>query len=183
MASDRLAELIAKWEALRADTGFLRPCLICDEPMLPSLSGRGYCLACRVPPDDIPLVPAATKVQEFLRIQRIFWRRERQEWAWQRELREWIKEDSEENSALGSKRTVETSKGGRPPVLDVKRLAKMVKDQPWLFTLDVLAGRFVHPKGKRKGEPLSRRRIQRVLKGLGLLHLLKKPARPQRPAR
>lgn len=139
-------------------SGFGRPCQLCGEPMLPSISGRGYCLPCGVPPDDFPLVPASATTEEFLRIQRA-----------------WVDRGREPSILLGSRKRGERRKArrGRDPSLNEeakKKLRWMIQQPGW--TLKMLAERFVDMKGKHPHP----RTIRRTLKKLGL-KLKKRPAR------
>jgi hypothetical protein len=148
-------------------TGFGRPC-DCGKPMLPSLSGHGYCLACGLPSDDFPLVPASATTKEFSRVRR----------AWQRRSNRFCIVPSskpaiqqvvdEERGLLASwSRTSTKGRVGRPRALtgiDVQRLGQMVTDQPGLWTLKMLAALFVDRDGKHP----HTRTILRALKQLGL---------------
>ena len=151
-------------------TGFGRPC-DCGKPMLPSFSGHGYCLACGIPPDDFPLVPASATTKEFSRVRR----------AWQRrsdrfclvpssKLRiQKVVESERERSMLLTSWSRASTKGrvGRPRALtgiDVQRLRQMVNDQSGRLTLKMLAELFVDKNGKHP----HTRTILRALKELGV---------------
>lgn len=140
--------LMAESETLRTHTGFMRPCLVCGEPMLPSLSGRGYCLPCRVPPDDIPLVPASATVDAFLRIKRVWRKRERVEWKFQREVRDLLRDDAPR----------ERARRGRTPkfvAADAKTIRRVVEHQP-SFTVKLLvetASEHLEETARMDGEP------------------------------
>jgi len=151
-------------------TGFERTC-DCGKPMLPSFSGHGYCLACGIPPDDFPLVPASATTKEFSRVRRAWLRRSDRfclvpssKPGLQR-----VVESERERSMLLTSWSRASTKGrvGRPRALtgiDVQRLKQMVNDQPGLWTLKMLAELFVDKNGKHP----HTRTILRALKELGL---------------
>ena len=139
--------------------------------MLPSLKGHGYCLACGVPPDDFPLVPASATAKEFSRVRR----------AWLRRSERFrlipnpkpgtsrVVEAERHRSALQTSWSKASTEGrvGRPRALtgaDLQRLGQIVKDEPGLWTLEMLAELFVNNNGKHP----HTRTILRALKGLGL---------------
>jgi DNA-binding CsgD family transcriptional regulator len=180
----------------RLPAGRGSPCEICGKPMLASVSGRGYCLPCADPIDDIPLVPVSWRPKSFFRVKS----------AWERGVREYNenvrkwrlylvpgsrpgslrvvtekREDPTEADELVVPRARTTvsrrasKAGGRPRKLtenDVKRLRRWVETPG--FTTKLLAERFgTHP-----------RTIRHYLKRLGL-KLKRRPARQpmKRPAR
>jgi transposase len=162
--------------ARESPTGFGRPCEVCGEPMLASLSGRGYCLPCGVPNGDFPLVPVSATPQEFLRIQT----------AWQHPHNRRclavgsdpgslpLVEDEREPPLLTARRvTPGKPQRGRHLSMDEaaqQKLRWMVQQPGW--TLEMLAERFVDERGKNPHP----RTIRRALKRLGLT--LKKGRHP-----
>jgi len=151
-------------------TGFGRLC-DCGKPMLPSFSGHGYCLACGIPTDDFPLVPASATTKEFSRVRK----------AWQRRtdrfglvampksrLQEFIEAKRKSSMLLATwSRTSTKGRVGRPRALtgvDIHRLEQMVNDHPGLWNLKMLAELFVDKNG-RHPHP---RTIRRLLKQLGV---------------
>jgi hypothetical protein len=151
-------------------------CEVCGNTRLASMSGHGYCLVCGIPADDIPLVPVIASPTVFHRIQS----------AWERRF-----EPSERRGASLLKGWGRASRKARRPAHrpslltdgDLAKLRRMVKDQPRLRTLErrdalerlaAQCPKWSKMKGKKMPpHPLT---IQRALKRLGLLELLK-PAR------
>ena len=151
-------------------TGFGRVC-DCGKSMLPSFSGHGYCLACGIPTDDFPLIPASATTKEFARVRK----------AWQRrtdrfglvpmpesKLQEFI-EVKRKSSTLLTSWSRASAKGriGRPRALtgvDIRRLGEIVNGHAGLWTLKMLAELFVDKNGKHPHP----RTIRRALKQLGV---------------
>lgn len=161
--------------ARESPTGFGRPCQVCGEPMLASLSGRGYCLPCGVPDGDFPLVPASATPQEFLRIQTA-WQHpyKRRHFAAGSNPRSLPRNERQPSLLLTAQRAAPgEARRGRHLSLDEaaqRELREMIQQPGW--TLERLAERFLDERGKNPHP----RTIRRALKRLGLT--LKKGRHP-----
>lgn len=156
-----------------------RPCEYCGRVQLVGARGGEYCLPCADPTSDAPLVPATYSVTQFLRIQKSYetYRNALSKYTME-QLEEmfppprWTKDKPKRNQRLipflhEPVPVVRTARGGAPRKLatsDLQRLRRMVKDQPGLWTLRMLAERFPDKDGK----PPHPRTMRRALKELGL---------------
>lgn len=137
--------------------------------MLASLSGRGYCLPCAHPLDDVPLVPVSWPPKRFFQIKSAYEGAIREHIEDVRRWRRYLAPGSRPGSwrVVTEKRADPTEAdeylfrfakvtnqrrasraGGRPPKLtadDVKKLRRMVENPG--FTTKMLAERFkTHPR-------------------------------------
>ncbi len=141
--------------------------------MLASLSGRGYCVRCAAPVDDVPLVPVSWPPKRFFQIKSAYEHAIREHiedvQRWRRYLAPGSRpgslpvvtekrEDSTEVdeylfrfAKVGKQRT-ESRAGGRRRKLtadDMKKLRRMVETPG--FTTKILAQRFkAHPRTIRR---------------------------------